>query len=162
MDQNFDHQMFLSKSKCWYSNNFLHFLSALFHFMVLANKSTTSRVENFALILYCWIKFANVPHRHHIKINILNTNTACLVCLVSTVSGCCKNAHGRGSASSSHKTKLEQSTFLRYLWCSHIQGLCFRLCAWVNCKTLLIIPQMSTVVHLGTYGQHYVTSAQCY
>ena len=26
MDQNFDHQMSLSKSKCWYSNNCLHFL----------------------------------------------------------------------------------------------------------------------------------------
>ncbi len=26
MDSNFDHQMYLSKSKCWYSNNCLHFL----------------------------------------------------------------------------------------------------------------------------------------
>jgi hypothetical protein len=26
MDSNFDHQMSLSKSKCWYSNNYLHFL----------------------------------------------------------------------------------------------------------------------------------------
>jgi hypothetical protein len=26
MDPNFDHQMSLSKSKCWYSNNCLHFL----------------------------------------------------------------------------------------------------------------------------------------
>ncbi len=42
--------------------------------------------------------------------------TACLVCLVSAVSGCRKNAIGRRSASSGHKTKLEQSTFLRYLW----------------------------------------------
>jgi len=25
MDSNFDHQMSLSKSKCWYSNNCLHF-----------------------------------------------------------------------------------------------------------------------------------------
>ena len=25
-DQNFDHQMSLSKSKCWHSNNSLHFL----------------------------------------------------------------------------------------------------------------------------------------
>jgi len=37
------------------------------------------------------------------------------VCLVSTVSGLCKNTHGRASASSKHITKLEQSTFLRYL-----------------------------------------------
>jgi len=26
MDLNYDHQMSLSKSKCWYSNNCLHFL----------------------------------------------------------------------------------------------------------------------------------------
>ncbi len=44
--------------------------------------------------------------------------TACLVCLVSTVSGCCENTLGRGSTSSGHITKLEQSTFLRYLWSS--------------------------------------------
>ncbi len=42
--------------------------------------------------------------------------TACLVCLVSTVSGHCKNTLGRASTSSGHITKLEQSTFLRYLW----------------------------------------------
>jgi hypothetical protein len=41
------------------------------------------------------------------------THTACLVCLVCTVSGCCKNPLGRGSASSRQITKLEQSTFLR-------------------------------------------------
>ncbi len=40
--------------------------------------------------------------------------TACLVCLVSTVSGCHKNILGRASASSRHITKLEQSTFLSY------------------------------------------------
>ncbi len=40
--------------------------------------------------------------------------TAYLVCLVSAVSGCskkAKNALGRGSASSRHTTKLEQSRF---------------------------------------------------
>jgi len=37
------------------------------------------------------------------------THTACLVCLVSTVSGSSKNALGRGGASSMHITKLEQS-----------------------------------------------------
>ncbi len=26
MDSNYDHQMYLSKSKCWYSNNCLDFL----------------------------------------------------------------------------------------------------------------------------------------
>ncbi len=40
-------------------------------------------------------------------------HTACLVCLVSTVSGLHKNALGRGRASSKHITKLEQSTFLK-------------------------------------------------
>jgi hypothetical protein len=38
--------------------------------------------------------------------------TACLVCLISTVIDCRKNALGRASASSEHITKLEQSTFL--------------------------------------------------
>ncbi len=42
--------------------------------------------------------------------------TACLVCLVSTVRGRCKNHLGRASASSGHNTNLEQSTFLRNLW----------------------------------------------
>jgi hypothetical protein len=37
---------------------------------------------------------------------------ACLACLVITVSGRHNNALGRGSASSRHITKLEQSTFL--------------------------------------------------
>jgi hypothetical protein len=37
--------------------------------------------------------------------------TACLVCLVRTVSGPRKNALGRGSTSSEHITKLEQSRF---------------------------------------------------
>ncbi len=41
---------------------------------------------------------------------------ACLACLVSTVSGSHKNTLGRAIASSGHTTKLEQSTFLRYLW----------------------------------------------
>jgi hypothetical protein len=39
-------------------------------------------------------------------------HTTCLVCLVSTTSGHCKNALGRGSASVRHITKLEQSIFL--------------------------------------------------
>ncbi len=45
-------------------------------------------------------------------------STARLVCLVSTVNGCCKNTLGRASASSGQKTKLEEYTFLRYL-CRH-------------------------------------------
>ncbi len=42
--------------------------------------------------------------------------TACLDCLVSTVSGHSKNTLRRATASSGHISKLEQSTFLRYLW----------------------------------------------
>jgi len=42
----------------------------------------------------------------------LMAHTACLVCLVSIVSGHSKNALGRGSSSNGHITKLEQSTFL--------------------------------------------------
>jgi hypothetical protein len=38
--------------------------------------------------------------------------TACLVCLVITLSGCRKNALGIGSIFSEHITKLELSTFL--------------------------------------------------
>jgi hypothetical protein len=51
-----------------------------------------------------------------LKIDCLMARTTCIVCLVSTVSGCSKNTLGRASASSGHITKLEQSTFLRYLW----------------------------------------------
>ncbi len=36
--------------------------------------------------------------------------------MVTTVSSCGKNALGRGSASSGHITKTEQSTFIRHLW----------------------------------------------
>ncbi len=42
-------------------------------------------------------------------------STACLVCLVGIVSGYQKNAFGRGSTSNKRITKLEQSTFLRYM-----------------------------------------------
>ncbi len=47
-----------------------------------------------------------------LKIDWLMAHTACLACLVSTVSACCKNALGTPSASSKHITKLEQSTLL--------------------------------------------------
>ncbi len=39
-------------------------------------------------------------------------HTACLVCMVSTVSGHCKNALRKGSVGGQRITKLEQSTFL--------------------------------------------------
>jgi hypothetical protein len=38
--------------------------------------------------------------------------TACLVCLVTTVSGCCKNTLGRASARRGHVTKLSNLLFL--------------------------------------------------
>ncbi len=50
-------------------------------------------------------------------------STECLVCLVNTVGGHCKNALGRGSASSGLITKLEQSTFLRHLCTAHFLSL---------------------------------------
>jgi hypothetical protein len=53
------------------------------------------------------------------KIDSLMAHTACLVCLVSTVSGLSKNALGRGNASNGHITKLEQS---RYLWSMNTFG----------------------------------------
>jgi hypothetical protein len=37
--------------------------------------------------------------------------TTGLICLISTISGRCKNALGRGSTSNRHITKLEQSRF---------------------------------------------------
>ncbi len=69
------------------------------------------------MLLHDWIKIIDII----LKIDWLMAHTACLVCLVSTVSGRCKNALGKRSASSGHITKLEQSPFLRYLWikCSH-------------------------------------------
>ena len=59
-------------------------------------------------------------------------HTACLVCLISTVSGCRKNAIGRGSSSSGHIKKLEQSTFLRYLWVHSINQSSLMRCLWPN------------------------------
>ncbi len=50
------------------------------------------------------------------KIGCLMAHTACLVCLFSAASGCHKNTLGIASTSSWHITKLEQSTFLMYLW----------------------------------------------
>jgi hypothetical protein len=60
-------------------------------------------------------------------IDRLMAHGACLVCLVSTVSGRCKNTLGRASASSRRITKLEQFTFLRYLWslCSVVYAECY-------------------------------------
>jgi hypothetical protein len=43
-------------------------------------------------------------------------HTACLFCLVSTVSGFCENAHGGGRASCEHTTKLEQFRYCFYIY----------------------------------------------
>ncbi len=51
-------------------------------------------------------------HRHLRKVDLLMAITTCLVCLVSTVSGQCKDDLGKGCVSNEHITKLEQSTFL--------------------------------------------------
>ncbi len=53
----------------------------------------------------------NFFHRHLRKIYWLMACTACFVCLISSAGGRSKNALGRGSASSGHITKLEQSRF---------------------------------------------------
>ncbi len=45
--------------------------------------------------------------------------TACIVCPVSTVSGHCKNALEKGSASGRHTTNLSNLLFFRYLWIEH-------------------------------------------
>ncbi len=59
-------------------------------------------------------------HRHLRKIDWLMARTACLVCLISTVSGHSKKMKRkkawRCGASSRHITKLKQSIFFRYLW----------------------------------------------
>jgi hypothetical protein len=43
-------------------------------------------------------------------------HNAYLGCLLSTVTGCYKNTLGRASAINRHIAKLEQFTFLIYLW----------------------------------------------
>ena len=40
MDLNFDHQMYLSKCKCWYSNNCLHFLKCAVPFREIVSYGT--------------------------------------------------------------------------------------------------------------------------
>ncbi len=46
----------------------------------------------------------------------LMARTVCLVRLVITALGCCINDLGRGSTRNGHITKLDQTTFLKYLW----------------------------------------------
>jgi hypothetical protein len=67
------------------------------------------------------------------KIDCLIAHTACLVCLVSAVSSSCKNTLRRESASSRHITKLEQSTFLRYLCVGGKLSYGFSFQVWGQC-----------------------------
>jgi hypothetical protein len=72
--------------------------------------------------------------------------TACLVCFASTVSGGRKNALGRGSVSCGHITKLEQSTFLRYL--------CIFLLTYFNvCTATVAVLTVLTLATLANINQ---------
>jgi len=55
-------------------------------------------------------------HRHHIKKGWLMACTTCLVCLVSTASGCRKNTLGRLSACSGHITRAFAIAFVLWDW----------------------------------------------
>jgi hypothetical protein len=61
------------------------------------------------------------------------THTAFLVCLLSAVSGRCKNTLGRASACSRHIKKLEQSTFLRYLYVEGKLSYGLTFSVWAQC-----------------------------
>ncbi len=82
--------------------------------------------------------------------------TARLVCLVSTVRGCCKHTLGRASASSRHRTKLEQSTFLRCPW-NNPKALLFTVwCIQISKKKRFCIFKWSHV--LSTFGCFQITA----
>jgi hypothetical protein len=67
--------------------------------------------------------FIGLDHRHHVKKRRLMACTTCIVCLVSSVSGCRKNLLEEQALVAGTK-KLEQSTFLRYLWIGRFIFLC--------------------------------------
>ncbi len=59
IDYNFDHQMSLSKSKCWYSNNCLHFLKCVvplssYNSDQLHSKDGTTLAPKLADPPFCW------------------------------------------------------------------------------------------------------------
>jgi len=63
IDQNFDHQMSLSKSKCWYSNNCLHFLkhavplnNNLFYLLHLSSRISTHLATMLYLAMLQWFR----------------------------------------------------------------------------------------------------------
>ncbi len=66
-------------------------------------------------------------HRHLRKIDWLLACTACLVCIISTVSGCRKKLKMPSEDSSGHITKLKQSILFRYLWT-----------VWVNAQSIFL------------------------
>ncbi len=65
--------------------------------------------------------------------------TTCLVCLLSTVSGCCKITIGRDSASSGYIAKLEQSTFLDIYGTKQASATYFLLCLWFSSQAPIIV-----------------------
>ena len=52
IDQNFDHQMSLSKSKCWYSNNCLHFVNRAVSFTSPCSHLTVLHLQNFEQAMF--------------------------------------------------------------------------------------------------------------
>ncbi len=86
------------------------------HNNLLGRESTGCRqitkLEQSTSLRYLW----QIPQTSHLKNRLINAHTNCLACLFSTVSSCHNNPLGRASTGSRHKMKLEQSTFLRYLW----------------------------------------------
>jgi hypothetical protein len=63
IDQNFDHQMSLSKSKCWYSNNCLYFLKQavplynnLFYLLHLSSRIYTHLATMLYLAMLQWFR----------------------------------------------------------------------------------------------------------
>ncbi len=101
------------------------------------NKSHYSPKLGIKIVKHVYKLYKNaiklcLTNRHHIKeTDWLLAHTTYLVCLVSTISDCCKNALGRCSASRGQITKLELFTFLRYLWFYHF------VCAF--CASLYIL-----------------------
>jgi hypothetical protein len=77
------------------------------------------------------------------------TLTVCLICLVSTVRGRCKNHLGRASARSRHNTNLEQSTFLRNLW-EASKAQCYKTLYVRNLQmfvTMFVMASLSSLVN---------------
>jgi len=139
--------MSLSKSKCWYSNNCLHFLSAhLWNTCQSGQVSQTfiikwtshqlslltdlSFLNNYNFTFYYSInwtsnhKFSLVSkhHRHLSIIDCLKAHTSCLVCFISTVNGHHKKKPRKTGASSGNIKNLKQSILETFdIFTKHLQ-----------------------------------------